>query len=128
MRAAIGIFLALMVAGAVAQSESSGRYTGCVMKDMDGNITFCEPEHCSMLTGNAVGDKLAGHTVTVEGTVKEPANGQPRRIVVSKVLSVGAACNQSCALYPVHHRGIGGRDKPGSEGGTPGATAPQQPH
>jgi hypothetical protein len=127
MRAAIAIFLALTVAGAVAQTDARARYTGCVMKDMDGNITFCEPEHCSMLTGKDVGVKLAGHTVVVEGTVKEAGDGEPRRIVVSRIVSVGAACNQSCALYPVHHRGIGGRDKPGSEGGTPGVSS-QQPH
>ncbi len=123
MKAAIGLFLALAAAGAMPQNNARARYTGCAMKDMDGNITFCEPEHCSLLTGNDVGARLTGHTVTVEGTVKEAADGQPRSVVVTRVVSVGAACNQSCALYPVHRRGIGGRDKPGSEGGTPGVTS-----
>ena len=100
-------------------------FKGCVMKDADDNLTFCEPDACSLLTGKGVGPELAGHTVTVSGTVKEAADGQPRRLVVEKVISVGEACNQTCALYPVHHRGIGGKDKPGSEGGTPGVAKPQ---
>ncbi len=126
MKTAWAVIVLAIALGAAAQ-QNSGHYSGCVMKDMDGNVTFCEPQHCSLLTGKDVGARLAGHTVTVEGTVKEAANGEPRTIVVTKVLSVGAACNQTCALYPVHHRGIGGRDKPGSEGGTPGVTS-QQPH
>jgi hypothetical protein len=103
------------------------RFTGCVMTDMDGHLTFCEPDHCSLLTGEDVGAKLSGHTVTIEGTVKDAGDGQPRRIVVTKIISIGAACNQRCALYPVHRRGIGGKDKPGSEGGTPGVTTKPQP-
>lgn len=126
MRAALAVIVLAMVAGAAAQSGSA-RFTGCVTTDMDGHLTFCEPNHCSLLIGEAVGAKLSGHTVTVEGTVKDAADGQPRRVVVMKIVSVGAPCNQTCALYPVHPRGIGGRDKPGSEGGTPGATSQPQP-
>jgi hypothetical protein len=124
MRAALALVVLAVVAVAAAQSGGT-RFTGCVMTDMDGNLTFCEPDHCSLLTGEGVGAKLSGHTVTVEATVKDAADGQPRRVVVTKIISAGAACNQSCALYPVHHRGIGGKDKPGSEGGTPGVAKPQ---
>src|SRR5579875_415391 len=120
--------LALAAIGVAAARSGNAKYTGCVMTDMDGNLTFCQPNHCSLLSGTGVGPKLSGHTVTVEGTVKEPGDGQPRRVVVTKIVSIGAACNQTCTLYPVHGRGLGTKDKPGSEGATPGITSPQQPH
>ena len=125
MRKFLGLALLAVVIPGIAQSAAT--YTGCVMKDMDGHLTFCEPDHCSLLTGEGVNAKLSGHTVIVEGSIKEAADGQPRQVVVTKIVSVGAACDQSCALYPVHHRGIGGKDKPGSEGGTPGVAKPPQP-
>lgn len=125
MKIILGLALLAVVVPGLAQSAAT--YSGCVMKDLDGNLTLCEPDHCSLLTGEGVDAKLAGHAVTVNGTVKEAADGQPRRVIVTKIVSVNAACNQTCALYPVHHRGIGSKDKPGSEGGTPGVTAkPQQ--
>jgi len=124
MRTIFGLAMLAVVVPVLAQSAAT--YTGCVMTDVDGNLTFCEPDHCSLLTGEGIGAKLSGHSVTVEATVKEAGDGQPRRVVVTKIVSVGAACNQTCALYPVHHRGIGTKDKPGSEGGTPGVTS--KPH
>lgn len=127
MRRLLGLICLAAIGVAAAQSGHT-KYTGCVMTDMDGHLTFCEPDHCSLLTGAGVGPKLSGHTVTVEASVKQAADGQPRRVVVTKVISVGATCNQTCALYPVHSRGFGTKDKPGSEGGTPGVTTPQQPH
>jgi len=124
MRTIFGLALLAVVVPVLAQNAAT--YTGCVMTDMDGNLTFCEPDHCSLLTGEGVSAKLSGHSVTVEATVKEAGEGQPRRVVVTKIVSVGAACNQTCALYPVHHRGIGTKDKPGSEGATPGVTSKPQ--
>ncbi|HEV2575986.1 MAG TPA: hypothetical protein VGU25_02135 [Acidobacteriaceae bacterium] len=126
MKAALALIVFAGVAVAAAQSGGT-RFTGCVMTDMDGHLTFCEPDHCSLLSGEGVGAKLSGHTVTVEASVKEAGDGQPRQVVATRIVSVGAACNQSCALYSVHHRGIGGKDKPGSEGGTPGVTTKPQP-
>lgn len=124
MRMILGLAVLAVVVPGLAQSAAT--YTGCVMKDVDGNLTFCEPDHCSVLMGEGVNDKLAGHAVTVNGSVKEAGDGQPRRITVTKVVSVNGACDQTCALYPVHHRGIGTKDKPGSEGGTPGVASKPQ--
>lgn len=124
MRIILGFAALAIVIPGLAQSAAT--YTGCVMKDFDGNLTFCEPDHCSLLTGKGVDTKLAGHGVTLNGTVKDAVDGQPRQIVVTKIVSVNGACNQTCALYPVHHRGIGTKDKPGSEGGTPGVTSKPQ--
>ncbi len=123
MRIILGLAVLAVVVPGLAQSAAT--HTGCVMTDMDGHLTLCEPNHCSLLTGEGVSAKLSGHTVTVEGTVEDARDGQPRRVVVTKIVSVGASCNQNCGLYPVHPRGIGGKDKPGSEGGTPGAVKPQ---
>ncbi|HEX5285097.1 MAG TPA: hypothetical protein VFW30_13325 [Bryocella sp.] len=124
MRAALALIVLVMATVAAAQGGST-RFTGCAMTDMDGHLTLCEPDHCSLLTGVGVDAKLSGHAVTVEASVEEAGDGQPRRVLVTKIVSVGAACNQSCALYSVHHRGIGGKDKPGSQGGTPGVARPQ---
>lgn len=125
MKRILGVAILAVVVPVLAQSAAT--YTGCVMKDVDGNLTFCEPDHCSLLTGEGVDAKLAGHAVTVNGTVKEAGEGQPRRVIVTKIVSVNAACNQTCSLYSVHERGIGSKDKPGSEGGTPGVKSkPQQ--
>ena len=123
MRAGIAFLLAISVAAALGQNAS---YTGCVTRGASGNITFCEPQNCSLLTGAGVGANLAGHTVTLKGTVKQAANGQPRTIVVSSVLSVGAACNQTCTLSSnSQSTATSNSSKPGGEGGTPGVTSPQ---
>lgn len=100
-------------------------HTGCVMATEGGDLTFCEPDHCSLLTGKDVGPKLTGHEVTVRGAVHEATNTASRTIVVSDVLSIGPACADRCRLPPIH-RGIGPREHPGSEGGTPGV-APRTP-
>ena len=103
-------------------------HTGCVMATEGGDLTFCEPDHCSLLSGKDVGPKLAGHKVTVRGAVHEATDSAPRTIVVSSVISIGAACADRCHLPPIH-RGVGPREHPGSEGGTPGVTPPQpDPH
>jgi hypothetical protein len=116
------LLAAALVAAAPPAAETS--HTGCVMATEGGDWTFCEPDHCSLLTGKGVGPKLAGHKVTVRGAVHEANVSAPRMIVVSSVISVGPACADRCRLPPIH-RGFGPKEHPGSEGGTPGVTPPQ---
>jgi hypothetical protein len=101
--------------------------TGCVMQTEAGWFTFCEPNSCSEIKGAGVNPKLAGHKVTVSGTLQAETATAPKTFMVTKVISVGAACNETCSPRPAGHRGLGSHDKPGSEGGTPGAVAPKPP-
>ncbi len=96
------------------------KYTGCVMKSEGGDFTFCEPDHCSLLKGEKVGERLVGHVVSLRGTVTEATNDAPRTLAVSEIVELGKVCDQHCSLKPPGHRGVFPKEKPGSEGGTPG--------
>jgi len=123
------ILLSTVFAAAVMQTSTAVEttYTGCVMRTEAGEWTFCEPDNCSLLRGQDVDQKLVGHQVTLRAAVQNATSTMPRTLVVSAVISIGAACSQTCSPRPPIHRGIGGKEHPGSEGGTPGVTSRPAP-
>ena len=113
--------LMVMLASGFAFSVSDETRTGCVMQTEAGWFTFCEPDACAEIKGTGVDAKLAGRKVTARGTMQtESATG--KTFVVTQVVTVGGACDERCSPRPVGHRGLGSKDKPGAEGGTPGVT------
>jgi hypothetical protein len=131
--ATIAIALAATLAAGLplpAAYPAEETHSGCVMQTEAGWFTFCETDACSVIKGAGIDAKVAGHKITAIGTV-QPATAIAGRIfTVTKVLKVGDKCDQICSPNPPHHRGIGGKDKPGAEGGTPGVVTPppEVPH
>ena len=80
---------------------------------------------CAKLNGNFSSDKLIGHEVDLKGVLTERTASTPASIQVDSVNSIGKSCSNTCSLRPPGTRGLGG-EKPGKEGGTPGA-APKTP-
>jgi hypothetical protein len=117
------LWMLVAMAGAAVSASDETR-TGCVMQTEAGWFTFCEPNSCSVIKGEGVDAKLAGHKVTVSGTMQPETAAAAKTFVVTKVVEVGAACEERCSPRPAGHRGLGNKDKPGSEAGTPGVTAP----
>ena len=115
--------VAVFAATGFAAPASDETRTGCVMQTEAGSFTFCEPNSCSAIKGPGIDAKIAGHKVTASGTLQAETSAAPKTFVVTKVVSVGAACDERCSPRVIH-RGIGNHDKPGAEGGTPGAVAP----
>lgn len=113
----------LMLAGQRASTEV---FKGGAMP-LESNhefLTLCEPHNCSLLRGK-VENRWAGHTVKLRGVLHAATSTQPRTISVEEVLEVGEACKAACQPA-ISGRGIGPKDKPQGEGGTPGA-APTNP-
>jgi hypothetical protein len=115
--------LAVFAAAGFAASAGDETRTGCVMQTEAGWFTFCEPSSCSAIKGEGIDAKIAGHKLTVKGNMQAETTAAPKTFVVTKVVTVGPACDERCSPRVVH-RGIGNHDKPGAEGGTPGAVAP----
>ena len=105
-------------------------YSGCVQRstaDKDTLILNGETV-CAKLTGTFSADKLAGHEVDLKGVLTERTAATPASIRITSVTSIGKSCSNTCSLQPPGTRGLNkGGEKPGKEGGTPGA-APTQPH
>jgi hypothetical protein len=119
--ARFALLLSTGLAAGLAQTPvANAPLTGCVMTTEAGDFTFCEPDNCSVLIGKDVNAKLSGRSVTLRATIQAATAATPRTLTVTSIVSIGAACNQSCSPRPPGHRGIGGREHPGSEGGTPG--------
>ena len=111
----------------LAQTPAPATFTGCAMP-LEGHpdfLTLCEPQNCSLLRG-AVDVKWAGHTVTLRGVLHPATSTQPRTLEVEKAIRVGEACTAVCRPT-IPGRGLGPKDKPVGEGGTPGVVA-QPPH
>lgn len=108
------------------QAASDAVFKGCAMP-LESNhdfLTLCEPHTCSLLRGK-VENKWAGHTIKLRGALHEATSTQPRTIEVEEVLEIGEACNAACQPV-IPGRGLGPKDKPQGEGGTPGV-APAKP-
>jgi hypothetical protein len=107
-------------------------YSGCVTQSPTDKSTliFSAETVCARLTGKlATGDAaaaLAGHQIDLKGVLTPRTGTVSASIQVDSVTTVGKACSDTCALQPPHKRGLGG-EKPGKEGGTPGATTPPPP-
>ena len=121
-RAALLAAIACIISlSALAQAPASTTFTGCAMP-LEGHpdfLTLCEPHTCSLLRGK-VDTHWAGHTVILRGVLHPATSSQPRTVEVTQFTSLGAACKAVCKPS-IPGRGIGPKDKPDGEGGTPGA-------
>ncbi len=109
----------LLVAG---QSASNAVFEGCAMP-LENNhdfLTLCEPHNCSLLRGK-VEKKWSGHEVKLRGVLHAATSTQPRTIEVEEMLDIGEACKAACQPA-ISGRGLGPKDRPLGEGGTPGLT------
>lgn len=104
------------------------KFVGCVQRSTtEKNLVFISGESiCAKLTGNFSAEKLIGHEVDLRGVLTERTTSTPAEIRVGSINSVGKACSNVCSLQPPGTRGLRGPEKPGKEGGTPGA-APTTP-
>jgi hypothetical protein len=112
-----------------AQPAPTG-YSGCVKRSAtDKDILILSGENvCAKLTGTLATDKLVSHEVDLKGVLTERTTSNPASIRIASVTSIGKSCSRTCSLQPPGTRGLNkGGEKPGKEGGTPGA-APTQPH
>ena len=117
-------------AAAQPSPPAPSNYTGCVQRSTsDKDVLILSGETvCAKLTGTFSADKLAGHEVDLKGVLSERTPANPAAIRVTSVTSVGKSCTNTCPLKPPGTRGLNkGGEKPGKEGGTPGA-APTTPH
>ncbi len=97
-------------------------YSGCVTQsatDKD-TLVLSTDTVCAKLTGTLAAAKLAGHQIDLKGVLTPRTAKDPASIEVDVVGKIGKVCTDTCALMPPRHRGLGG-EKPGKEGGTPGA-------
>jgi hypothetical protein len=102
-------------------------FTGCVQRSTtDKTILILSGETvCAKLTGTFSSEKILGHEVDLKGVLTERTASNPASIDVRAINSIGKSCSSTCSLRPPGTRGLGG-EKPGKEGGTPGA-APKTP-
>jgi len=139
-RIALGLaaagFVGLASAQTPAQPEAPAKpaapatYKGCVQKAPNSSteLVIKTATSCAKLTGQINVDQLAGHQVELTGMLTPRSGPQPATIKVDSVGSVGETCSDVCSLTPPRSRGLGhGGEIPGSEGGTPGLTAPTKP-
>lgn len=111
-------------------APTPSNYSGCVQRSTNDKDTLILSGEtvCAKLTGNFSADKLAGHEVDLKGVLTERTTSIPAAIRVTSITSTGKSCTNTCSLQPPGTRGLNkGGEKPGKEGGTPGA-APTQPH
>jgi hypothetical protein len=108
-------------------TPAPANFAGCVLRSTtDKNTVILSGESvCAKLTGTFSSEKLLGHEVDLKGVLTERTASSPASIEVGAVNSVGKSCSNTCSLRPPGTRGLGG-EKPGKEGGTPGA-APKTP-
>jgi len=142
--------MAMACAAGVAGVESQGqapdstppkpaapaKFSGCVQKapgstasGSNSALVISSGAVCATLKGPLADDKLVGHQIDLEGVLTPRTAGAAASIQVNSVASVGQSCSDVCSLQPPRSRGLRAPEPgavPGSEGGTPGAIAPQQ--
>ena len=103
-------------------------YVGCatVLPQANNTLVLSSAGSCFLL-GGSVTSALVGHQIQVNAVLVPQQGVQPISLQVKSVVAVKAACSQTCTLQPPGTRGLGPRDKPGREGGTPGVTSSPQP-
>jgi len=110
-------------------TPAPANFAGCVQRSTtDKNILILSGETvCAKLTGTFSSEKILGHEIDLKGVLilTERTASTPASIQVDSVNSIGKSCSNTCSLRPPGTRGLGG-EKPGKEGGTPGA-APKTP-
>lgn len=107
---------------ACAAHGQKAPHTGCVnpWPGVSDTLTLSQKNSCSVLAGKAVTARLAGHTVTLTGTITEATESDPQTLTVTAVQSVGEECSATCTPHPPGERGVTKRPKPGLQGSTPG--------
>ena len=114
-------------APAAASESSKGAlapYSGCVLRSAtDRNTLVLNADSvCAVLAGRLATSRLAGHQIDLKGVLTRGAAHPPgpASIQVDAIVHVGASCSDACSPLPPGKRGLGS-EKPGKEGGTPGA-------
>ncbi len=103
--------------------ESSAlRYSGCVMASpIDKDTLILNSDSvCADLTGKFATPDLAGHQIDLKGVLTPRAGTTPASIAIDSVDKIGKSCSEVCSPLPPRTRGLG--ERPGREGGRPGAT------
>ena len=115
-------------ASAQTAATKSTVYAGCAtsLPQAKEMLVLATADACYLLSGSAPAD-IAGHQVQLSAALIPQQGMQPITLQVTSVKSVKAACSQTCILQPPGTRGLGPKDKPGREGGTPGVTSSPQP-
>ena len=112
---------------APAKPPAPAPFSGCVQKAPGSGTTLVisSATVCATLTGKVSVDQLAGHQVDLTGVLTPRTASVGASIQVDSVASVGKSCTDVCSLLPPHSRGLQAPTAiPGSEGGTPGLSAP----
>ncbi len=102
-------------------------FSGCVQKAAGSSTTLVinSATVCATLTGKVSVDELAGHQVDLTGVLTPRTASTGASIQVDSVANVGKSCSDVCSLLPPRSRGLHAPTAiPGSEGATPGLTAP----
>jgi hypothetical protein len=116
---------------APAKPAAPAKFSGCVQKapGSSSTLVISSGTVCATLKGSLADDKLVGHQIELEGVLTPRTAATAASIEVNSVGSVGKSCSDVCALQPPRSRGLRAPVSgavPGSQGGTPGAVAPQQ--
>jgi len=127
------IFCLGMVSAAAAQSVQSAyapaSFAGCVAKlplPNQDRYVLASGGRCMLLSGTFAPAKVADHEVVLRGTLIGASGLEPLTLNVDSTVAIKDACSQTCVLEPPGARGVHNKEKPGSQGGTPGA-APSIP-
>jgi hypothetical protein len=112
-----------------AKPAAPATYSGCVQKapGASTDLVISTPTACARLSGKVSAGDLAGHEVELKGVLTPRSVSAAASLQVDSVVSVGKSCSDVCSLRPPGTRGLHapqGGAIPGSEGGTPGVTAP----
>ena len=109
---------------ATAVTASEATYSGCVMESAaeKGTYVLSADAVCAKLTGKLATGELAGHEIDLKGVLTPRVARTAASIAVNSVDHVGKSCSDVCSLRPPGTRGLGG-ERPGREGGRPGATS-----
>lgn len=106
-----------------SNGPSSAAYSGCVMaspSDKD-TLLLSTDSVCATLSGKFATPNLAGHQIDLTGEFTPRAGSTPASIAIDSVDKIGKSCSEVCSPLPPRSRGLGG-ERPGREGGRPGAT------
>jgi hypothetical protein len=106
-------------------------FQGCVQKapGSTASLIISSGSVCATLKGSLADEKLAGHEIELTGVLTPRTGAAAASIQVNSVGSVGKSCSDVCSPLPPRSRGLHPPDQaiPGTQGGTPGLTAPQPP-
>jgi hypothetical protein len=130
-RTAALLLFALATAPAHSQTASEPatpppeeHFSGCV-QGLPGDknmLVISSDTVCAKLTGKFTAADLSGHEVDLKGILTERTPANPASLKVTSVVTIGKSCSSTCSLQPPGTRSLGkGGEKPGKEGGTPGA-------